>query len=354
MSASDDSKTEKPTPERRRKAREQGQFARARDAGGLAATLAVLLVIGVAGTSAFERVRDFAMRCFRDPFDLVHGDVHEVGTRTAELLGTLILPVAAAATLGGLAIGFAEAGFSPQMSLVAPNFERLDPTERLKQLVDPKRAIVETLLAMGRIGVVVWATYGVFGDAFPLLVRMASVNVVSSAGAVVDAAAKVAVRATFALGVLAGIDYTVSRFRIEKQLMMSRQEIRDEMKQQEGDPRHKHKMRARARERLKRGMAKMVKTADVIVANPTHISVALRYRAQDGAPIVVAKGYDEVALFIRKLARDSGIPVIENRPLARAIAARVRIGKQIPVDLYQAVAEVLAFVYKLKNRTVWG
>jgi flagellar biosynthetic protein FlhB len=135
---------------------------------------------------------------------------------------------------------------------------------------------------------------------------------------------------------------------------MSRQEIKDEMKQQEGDPRHKQKMRARARERLRRGLAKMVKTADVIVANPTHISVGLRYRPKDGAPVVVAKGYDEVALFIRQLAKDAGVPVVENKPLARAIAKRVKVGRQIPVDLYSAVAEVLAFVYRLKNRVVWG
>jgi flagellar biosynthetic protein FlhB len=105
---------------------------------------------------------------------------------------------------------------------------------------------------------------------------------------------------------------------------------------------------------LRRGLAKMVKGADVIVANPTHISVALRYRPQDGAPVVVAKGYDEVALFMRQLAKDAGVPVVENKPLARAIAKRVKVGRQIPGDLFAAVAEVLAFVYRLKNRVVWG
>ena len=354
MAADDQSKTEKPTPERRRRAREQGQFARARDAGGLAATLAVVLLLGTVGPMAALRVKDFAMRCFREPFDLVHGDVTAVAQRLGEIFALVLLPVTAAATIGGLAIGFAEAGFHPRLDLAFPKMERLDPLGRLKMLVNPKHATVETLLALGRIGVVAWVTYGVLRDAFPLLVRLAGVSLVSAAAAVGDTAASVAIRATVALAVLAGADYLWNRLRLEKDMMMSRQEIKDELKQQEGDPRHKQKMRARARERLRRGLAKMVKSADVIVANPTHISVALRYRAQDGAPVVVAKGYDEVALFIRQLAKDAGVPVIENKPLARAIAARVKVGRQIPVDLYSAVAEVLAFVYRLKNRVVWG
>src|SRR4051812_42233872 len=136
--------------------------------------------------------------------------------------------------------------------------------------------------------------------------------------------------------------------------MMSRQEIKDEMKQAEGDPRIKARQRARARERLKRGLAKQVKSSDVVLANPTHISVALRYRAKDGAPVVTAKGYDEIAMHMRKIAKDAGIPVVENRMLARAIAARVKVGRAIPVDLYAAVAEVLAFVYRLRRRVVFG
>ena len=352
--ADDQSKTEKATPEKRRRAREQGQFARARDAGGLAATLSVILLLVTVGPMAALRVKDYAMRCFREPFDLVHGDVQAVAMRLGEMMLLLVVPVTIAATMGGMAIGFAEAGFHPRLDLIMPKMERLDPMGRLKMLVNPKHATVETLLALGRIGVVTWVTYGVLRDAFPLLVRMSSVSLASAASAVGDIAETIAVRATMALGVLAGADYVWNRVRLEKDLMMSRQEIKDEMKQQEGDPRHKQKMRARARERLRRGLAKMVKQADVIVANPTHISVALRYRAQDGAPVLVAKGYDDVALFMRQLAKDNGVPVVENKPLARAIAKRVKVGRQIPVDLYAAVAEVLAFVYRLKNRVLFG
>jgi len=130
---------------------------------------------------------------------------------------------------------------------------------------------------------------------------------------------------------------------------MSRQELKDELKQQEGDPKIKARIRARARELAKRGISKEVKRSDVIIANPTHISVALRYRSTEGAPVVMAKGYDEVALFMRKIADENGIAIVENRPLARALAEKTRVGKTIPIELYQAVAQVLAFVYRLKR-----
>jgi flagellar biosynthetic protein FlhB len=133
---------------------------------------------------------------------------------------------------------------------------------------------------------------------------------------------------------------------------MSRQELKDEMKQQEGDQRIKQRQRARAREAARRGIRRAVESADFVIANPTHISVAIRYRVNEGAPVVTAKGYDEVALYIRKLAKDHDIPVIENRPLARALAKRVKPGRPVPVDLYAAVAEILAFVYRLKKRSI--
>jgi flagellar biosynthetic protein FlhB len=131
---------------------------------------------------------------------------------------------------------------------------------------------------------------------------------------------------------------------------MSRQELKEEVRQQEGDPKVRLRVRARARELAKRGIAKEVRRADVIIVNPTHIAVALRYRPAEGAPILTAKGYDEVALFMRKLAKEHGIVVVENKPLARALAETTKIGRMIPVDLYRAVAQVLAFVYRLRDR----
>jgi flagellar biosynthesis protein FlhB len=155
-----------------------------------------------------------------------------------------------------------------------------------------------------------------------------------------------------ALAAMVALDYAYNRFKFEKSIMMSQQEIKDEHKQQEGDPRIKARMRAKAREMAKRSMLQAVSQADFVIANPTHVSVAIRYRPEEGAPIVATKGYDEVALHIRALAKQHNVPIVENIPLARALAKRVKIGRTIPVDLYAAVAEVLAFVYRLKNRKI--
>jgi flagellar biosynthetic protein FlhB len=132
--------------------------------------------------------------------------------------------------------------------------------------------------------------------------------------------------------------------------MMSRQEIKEEHKRNEGDPRVKMRIRQRARDRIRKAIVKQVKSADVILANPTHVSVALRYRPNEGAPVVVAKGYDDVAMFIREIARKEGIPILESPPLARKLARTVKVGKAIPTELYSAVAEVLAFVYRIRGR----
>jgi flagellar biosynthetic protein FlhB len=131
---------------------------------------------------------------------------------------------------------------------------------------------------------------------------------------------------------------------------MSRQELKDENKNQEGSPQIKQRQRQRARELAKRGVRKAVKEATVIVTNPTHVAVALRYHPSEGAPILVAKGYDEVAQHIKKLAKEFGIPTVENVPLARGLAEKVRVGRVISGDFYAAVAEVLAFVYRIGKR----
>jgi flagellar biosynthetic protein FlhB len=189
-------------------------------------------------------------------------------------------------------------------------------------------------------------------SALPRLMHLERADLGGGAYEIALALFRLALWCSFALGTLALIDFLKAFRQHEQSIRMSRQELKDEMKQQEGDHRIKQRQRARAREAAKRGLAKAIAQSDFVIANPTHISVALRYRIIEGAPIVTAKGYDEVALYIRKLAKEHNIPVIENRPLARALAKRVRQGRPVPVDLYAAVAEILAFVYRLKGRTL--
>ena len=352
MAENDSERTEEPTPERRRKAREEGQFPRAKDAGNIAASVLVMLVLAGLGEGMSRELHRFAARCFSEPYELLRGDPAAVFQAVATIVAVIVLPIAAAAALGGLALGVAEAGYHPNIELAAPKWDRLDPLPKLKQMLMLQETAVDIALQLARVVVVGVVAYQSVKDTFPRLMQLNRVDLQTGATELASALLELSLWASLALAALALLDFLKSYRKHEQSIRMSRQELKEEMKQQEGDPRIKHRQRARAREALKRGLAKAVASSDFVVANPTHIAVALRYRVHEGAPMVTAKGYEEVALYIRKLAKDHDIPVIENRPLARALAKRVKPGRPVPIDLYAAVAEILAFVYRLKKRSI--
>jgi flagellar biosynthetic protein FlhB len=346
----DSEKTEDPSPERRKKARDDGQFARAKDAGAVAATVAVLLVLNGTWDELAANIRDFCLLCFRDPLLLVRGDMTLVLEQTLKVLLLACMPVGLFACLAGIAAGFAQAGFHPSFEALEPKFERLDPMGTLPKLFSPKEGLVNVLLGVLRIGVVGAVAYSVLKGEFPRL-AVASRGTLAMASVQIGAVTfKVAVWCTFALGVLAVVDYAQSWWKHENSIKMSRQELKDESKNQEGSPQIKQRQRQRARELAKRGIRKALKEATVVVTNPTHVAVALRYHPAEGAPVVVAKGYDEVAQHIKRLAKELGVPTVENVPLARGLAEKVRVGRVISGEFYAAVAEVLAFVYRLRGR----
>jgi flagellar biosynthetic protein FlhB len=344
-----DDKTEDASPERLRNAREEGQFPRSKDAQAVGASLAVLVALIMMRDQYGAVLTEFARKSFSEPYGLIRGGVADVAGDVGAALLILVLPPVLLAVIVSIAIGLAEAGFHPNLDLAMPKWSRIDPAAHLGQLFSLKSHAVTGLLMMGRVGVIGYVSYILLLDAFPLLARLTRAELGAAVVEVLTVAARFALWATFALLVMAAIDYAYSYHQHYKKLRMTKQEVKDEHMQQEGDPRVKAQQRARARENLRRGLMKEMKRADVVLANPTHISIALRYRASEGAPVVIAKGYDEIALYIRKLAKDNAVPVIENKPLARALAKRVRVGKSIPVEMYAAVAEVLAFVYRLKH-----
>lgn len=348
--ADDNEKTEEPTPERRKKARDDGQFARAKDTGAVAATVAVLLVLGGTWGDLLGQLREFSLLCFHEPLMLVRGDMTVVLEQTVKVMVLACLPVALFACVAGMAAGFAEAGFHPNFETLEPKFERLEPIGKLQKLFSPKEGLVNIALSLLRVGVVGAVAYAVLEQEFPRLAVASRGTLTMAAVQLGEVTFKVAIWCTFALGVLAVVDYAQSWWKHESSIKMSRQELKEEMQQQEGSPQVKQRQRARGRELLKRGLRKAIKEATVIVTNPTHVAVALRYHPAEGAPTVVAKGYDEVAQHIKTLAKELGIPTVENVPLARGLAEKVRVGRSIPADFYAAVAEVLAFVYRIRGR----
>jgi flagellar biosynthesis protein FlhB len=348
----DDEKTEEPTPERRKKARDDGQYARAKDTGAIAATVAVLLVLnGIWGDLA-GTIRSFCLMCFHDPLMLVRGDMTGVLEQTVQVLVIACIPVAVFACIAGTAASVAEAGFHANWDSLQPKFERLEPMGKLQKLLSPKEGLVNIGMSLLRVGIVAGVAYSVLEKEFPRLAVASRGTLTLAAVQIGQVTFKVAAWCTFALGVLAVLDYAQSWWKHEKSIKMSRQDLKDEMKGQEGSPQIKQRQRQRAREMMKRGIRKAVKEATVIVTNPTHVAVALRYHPAEGAPIVVAKGYDDVAQHIKKLAKELGVPIVENVPLARGLAGAVKVGRHIPADYFAAVAQVLAFVMRMKGRGV--
>lgn len=348
----DSERTEEATPERRKKAREEGQFPRGKDAGNTVAGVLVLVTLVATGDGIIDRMRRFAARCYGEPYDLVRGDPAALIQAVATVVAMIVLPMAAAGCLGALSIGVAEAGYHPNMDLAAPKWSRLDPLPKLKQMFKVQDMAMDVGLQLLRVIMVGAVAYWCVESTFPQLMQLSRVDLKRGVALALTAMFRLALWSSLALAGLALVDYIKSYRKHEQSIRMSRQELKDEMKQQEGDHRIRGRQRARAREAAKRGMASAVASSDFVIANPTHISVALRYRANEGAPFVTARGYDEVALHIRKLAKENDIPVIENRPLAQALAKRVKPGRPVPVDLYAAVAEILAFVYRLKKRNI--
>jgi len=350
----DTERTEDASPERRRRAREEGQFPRSSDAGPVAATIAALGILGATAGDLIGTIRGFCLRCFDDPLSLVRGDVSLLGQQTAIVVLSSCLPMAIGAAIAGTAAGFLQAGFQPNFELLEVKLERLDPIGKLGQMFSLKSGAMSVVMSVLRVLVVGIVAESVMEKEFASLTRLARAPLSAAVWETARVVMQVMIWSTVALGVIAALDYGWSWWRHEQSIKMSRQELKDEHHQQEGSPQIRQRQRQRAREMLRRGMRKGVKEATVVITNPTHVAVALRYRQHEGAPRVTTKGYDEIAQQIKKLAKEEGIPIIENVPLARALAERVRVGRVIPADLYVAVAEILALVYRLKNRNKRG
>lgn len=343
-------KTEEPSPEKRRKAREDGNIARSKDAGAIAASAAVLLLLSALGPTGYQSFRGYMESSYGAISSMDRGAVEVVLDSTLRILLLLTLPLAATAALAAILMGMAEAGLMLNWSLVAPKGNRMDPIQKLPKLFAPGPATVMTVLTLLRVVVVALVTMKVISSEMPLMTRLPRMTIEQSAYSVLGVLGRIAFWATMSLGVLSALDYGYSWFKREKSLKMTRQEVKDEHHQQEGDPKVKARQRQRAREMLRRGILQEVKGSDVIVANPTHVAVALRYRPAEGAPVVTAKGVDEIAQYIKKVGREHGVPVVESVQLARALHAQVKVGRHIPLEFFQAVAELLAYVYRLKRR----
>jgi flagellar biosynthesis protein FlhB len=350
MAGSD--KTEKATPKKRDEARRRGQVARSMDLNGAVVLLAALLALSAFAPGMLHRIGDAT----RELLALTS----RPGVVGAEGLGGLmravgsawllsIAPVAAVCLVAGVLASIGQVGFKPSPGALKPDAKKLNPLSGAKQIFGT-HALFEGAKSTVKIAVVsAIALLALLPklDELGALVGTPAVVLAPEIGRLV---LQIAQRAAFAYLVIGIVDFAYQRWRHEKQLRMDKHEVKQEHKQQQLPGEVRSMQRRRAIELARARMMDAVPTADVVVTNPTHYSVALRYSADALAPTVVAKGQDLVALRIRELARDAGVPVVEDKPLACGLHAACEVGQQIPEELFAAVAQVLAFVYRLKGR----
>lgn len=268
----------------------------------------------------------------------------------ASVVVRVCLPVVAAAAFMGLAADLAQVGLNLTGQPLAPKLDRLDPLAGIRRIVS-RRALFELAKSLAKITVVALAAYSAVAPQLKLFGGMSMLHIEQGMALAGTLAWQVASRTLGALFLVAVLDYGYQRWEHEQSLRMTREEVKQELKETDGDPKLRARIRQRQREVSRRRMMAAVPKADVVITNPTHYACALAYRGGEmRAPRLVAKGKDHMALRIREVARENRVPVVDNAPLARALHASVDIGGEVPPELYQAVAEVLAFVYRLKGK----
>jgi flagellar biosynthesis protein FlhB len=346
-------KTEKATPKKKDDARKKGQVARSMDLNGAIVLLAALLALSALAPKMYHRIADATREILvyvSQPEIVAREGVGEVLSTVASAWLLSLAPIAAACLVVGVLVSVAQVGFKPSAQALKPQFMKLNPLQGAKQifgthaLFEGAKSIVK-VAAVGAIAVIA---------VLPKLEEMAALVGMPPAVLLPKIAHEVlgiAQRAAVAYLIIAIADVVYQRWRHEKQLKMDKQEVKDEHKQQSLPNEVKSMQRRRAMELANARMMDDVPTADVVVTNPTHYSVALRYSADALAPVVVAKGQDLVALKIREIAREAGVAIVPDPPLARAIHGTVDVGRMIPEELFQAVAELLAYVYRVAGRS---
>lgn len=347
----DPGKTEKATPKRRKKAREDGMILRVQD---MDATLLLwanfFLFIGLWG-STFTLLANqtaYFLRKASDPNYLMDGNIGSLGTDLLSIVLRVLLPFLGLNWLIALAIQFAQHGFQPTFGMLKLKFERLNPFSGMKRLFS-FRSLMETAKSIAKFAILVWAAYGVLGPRMGQILSTLQLPLGQTVAFMQDTLFALYRNVMLAMLVIAAADFAYQRHAFEDNLKMTKQEIKEEAKDSEGSPEIKGRQKQMMVAAVMRRIRTAVPKASVVITNPTHFAVALKYEPGSLAPICVAKGVDHLALQIRQIAKEHDVTIVENVPLARALYRSVDIDKAIPSELYQAVAQVLAYVYRLKG-----
>lgn len=344
-------KTEEATPKRQEEARNKGQVAKSAELNAVFAILTAFITLKLVGSYIYNELTEFMKFMFMHVAanDLTIDSAYRLYIDFTIVFFKAVLPVMAMLLIISLAINCLQVGFVISFEPLLPQLSRINPITGMQRLFS-KRSLVELGKSLAKIAVVGVIIYRFGRQHVNEVTQLVTTDLAEILTATASLAFDLAIQIGGALLVLAVADYFYQWWENRENLRMSKQEVKQEMKETEGDPQIRGKIKERQRAMAMRRMMQDVPAADVIITNPTHLAVALKYDKAMSAPVVVAKGADLVAAKIREIAREHHVTIVENKPLARSLYAALDIGQAIPPELYQAVAEVLAYVFRLKKR----
>jgi len=344
-----DDKTEEPTAKKRADAKKKGQVGRSTDMSAAFVLLMGFFIIKLLWESIYHSIAAYTTYVFSHLNQTVDTEsVVRIFIGIIELLAQTALPIMIAIMMMGLAVNMYQVGLNFNTEAIGFKLDKLNPINGFGRIFS-KRSLMELLKSLMKIAIIGFFLYDFLVDHLMEMPQFIYFDLTTSLAQISDIIFKMAFEVIGVIMVVGFIDYAYQKWQTTQDLKMSKQEVKDEMKQSEGDPQIKGKIKQKQRQMAMSRMMQEVPKADVIVTNPTHFAVALKYDKGMVAPQIVAKGQDLLAQRIKEIARENKVPIVENKPLARALYATVEVGDIVPAELYQAVAEVLAYVYRLKN-----
>ncbi len=354
----DGEKTEPETEKHLSDARKNGQVAKSREVANAVGIFAIFILIrfwaGNLGTlflgifeNVYSRFQDYT---YLPDSRIPSGDYGAMVRYSMLQILICIAPFLITFMVVGLISDIAQVGWKPTAETLKPKFDRLNPASGVKKLFS-SQSVVELLKAILKIVFILYMAFSYLRGRMNDIYLLYDMSVIQGVELLSDILFQVGIRIAAAYMLIAIGDFAYQKIKFNNDMKMTKQEVKEEYKEQEGDPEIKGKQKQRMQEASRRRMMQDLPKADVVITNPTHYAVAIRYeRDTDRAPIVIAKGADYLAQRIKEIAKENNVEIVENKPLARTLYTNVEIGQEIPPELYQAVAEVLAFVYKLQNR----
>lgn len=347
-----DEKTEEATPKKKQDARKKGQVAKSKDVGLAITMIACTIIIVALSGFLVARIRELIIYYLGNSYsiEVTEKSLQSINLNVISRFLLISLPFIIPIMLFGVIASIIQTGFMLTGEPLKPSLEKLNPIKGFKNMFSKKNA-VDLLKNLLVVTIVSWVGFTYFRDNYSKVMQISNLYPPEMGNVTKNLVVGIFTRISIVLVVLAAVDYLMQFKFHNDELKMTKQEIKEEYKQMEGDPQIKSKIKQKQREMSQRRMMQAVGDATVVITNPTHIAVAIKY--EDGnmeAPKLVAKGADNIAIKIKELAKEGNVPIIENKPLARMIYEKVELDQDIPQDMYQAVAEVLVVILKMKKK----